>query len=85
MELQLKEEMFNIFTINAIQQIDFSAILLSMTRPLSTMDLALKTVLSSNTSLLTFNSLESSAIPTELFMNVVLATENVWQIAATVS
>ncbi len=85
MERQLKEEMFNIFTINAIQQIDFSAILLSMTRPLSTMDLALKTVLSSNTSLLTFNSQESSATPTELFMNVVLATENVWQIAATVS
>ena len=85
MERQLKEEMFNIFTINAIQQIDFSAILLSMTRPLSTMDLALKTVLSSNTSLLTFNSQESSVIPIELFMNVVLATENVWQIAATVS
>ena len=81
MELQLKEEMFNIFTINAIQPIVFSAILSSMTKPSSIMDLALKTVLSSNTSPLTFNSLGSSATLTELTMSVVSATGNAWRIA----
>ena len=85
MVLLLKEEMCNIFTINAIQQIVFSAILLSTTKPLSIMDLAQKTVLSLNTSPLTFNSQVSFAIPTELSMSVVLVTENAWQIDAMVS
>jgi hypothetical protein len=49
------------------------------------MDLAQKTVLSLNTSPLTFNSQVSFAIPTELSMSVVLVTENAWQIDAMVS
>jgi len=77
--------MCNIFTINAIQQIAFSAILLSTTKPLSIMDLAQKTVLSLNTSPLTFNSQVSFVIPTELSMSVVLVTENAWQIDAMAS
>ena len=77
--------MCNIFTINAIQQIDISAILLSTTKPLSIMDLAQKTVLSLNTSPLTFNSQVSFAIPTELSMSVVLVTENAWRIDAMAS
>lgn len=85
MERQLKEEMFNIFTINVIQQIVIFAILLSMIRHLSIMDLAQKTVLSSNISPPIFNSLVNFATLTELSMNVASATENVWLIAAMVS
>ena len=85
MEPPPKEEMCNIFTINAIQPIVFSAILSLMTKPSSIMDLALKTVLSSNTSPLTFNSQVSSATLTELTMSVVSATGNAWRIAAMVS
>ena len=85
MERQLREEMCNIFTINAIQQIVISAIHLSMIKPLSTMDLAQKTALSLNISQPTFNSLVNFATLTELSMNAVLATENVWLIDAMVS
>ena len=85
MERQLKEEMCNIFTINAIQQIVISAIHLLMIKPLSTMDLAQKTALSLNIFQPTFNSLVNFAILIELSMNADLATENVWLIDATVS
>ena len=49
------------------------------------MDLALKTVPSSNTSPLTFNSQVSFATLIELTMSVVSAIGNAWRIAAMVS
>ncbi len=85
MERPLKEAMCNLFTISAIQVIVSFATHLLMIKPSSTMDLAQKIVLSSNTSPPTYNSLESFAIRTELFMSVVLVTENAWLIDATVS
>jgi hypothetical protein len=71
--------------INATQLIVCFAILSSKIRLLSTTGRAQRTVHSLNTSLLTFNSLVNFVTPTEPFTNVVLATENVWQIDATVS
>jgi hypothetical protein len=69
--------MCNSFTISVIRPIVFSAILSSMIKLKSIMVHVQRTVLSSNTSPLTFNSLESFAILIEPSMSVVLDTESV--------